>query len=695
MSDLWVGVDTGGTFTDVVLVDRGTGEYAYHKLPTSAVEPAEAILEGIRSIIADASAETAGVEVLVHGTTLGTNALLQGRYAKTGMITTRGFGDILDLARQRRPHFFKLDVPKPTPIVSNDLRLEVTERIDFDGNVSTPLDEAEVAAAVEVLRAAGAEAVAICFLHAYANPEHERRAKEILHQIWPEIYCCTSAEVLAEFREFERFATTTINTSLMPVMDRYLQMFENGVRELDIPVEPKVLQSNGGAVSCAAIRKMPVNTFFSGPAGGVIGSMGLAAPLGLDNLITFDMGGTSTDVCLIVDGEPAKKNIREMAGFPVRVRTIDLHSIGAGGGSIAWVDPGGLLKVGPESAGAIPGPASYGRGGEVATVTDANVVLGRLGGRNRLAGKVPLRIDLAEAAIGDLTESLVMDTAGVAAGIIEIVNANMIGAVRVISIEQGHDPRDFILVAFGGAGPLHGAEIAAALGMEKVLIFPRPGLLSAVGLLHADLRADFSLTRLVLANADSVAAVNDAVSILRARGEAWLREEQTDPGAPELTWSIDMRYVGQSFELLLPLTTETIDADTIAGLCEQFHEAHRDAYGYFLDDQPIEIVNLRLVLGADHPSPAPDIAMPDGGSVADALVERRPVWFAATGFTETAVYDRTRLPLGAAIEGPSIIEQMDSTTVVPPGNGCMIDGRGNILITLPRNQSWRSHAKPG
>ncbi|MDB5863149.1 MAG: hypothetical protein JWO70_955, partial [Betaproteobacteria bacterium] len=491
MSTVCVGIDTGGTFTDLVAVEVERGRYHYHKVPTLTADPARGILDGIAELLDIAEVERRDVKFLVLGTTLATNAVLEGKWARTGMLTTPGFRDVLELARQRRPHYFNLDIPKPMPPAPRDCRIEVEGRIANDGAEVTPLSEDDVRAAIHALKAKKVEAVAICYLHAYANPAHEERTRALVKKLWPEIYLCTSSDVLSEFREFERFATATVNASLMPVMDRYLESFEKGVAGLGIRNAPRVMQSNGGAVSPGAVRKVPVNTFFSGPAGGVIGSVGLGNQLGLPNLITFDMGGTSTDVCLIRDGEPAKKSERTMGGFPVRTRTLDIHTIGAGGGSIAWTDAGGLLKVGPQSAGAYPGPAAYGRGGTKATVTDANVVLGRLNPKTLLGGRMAMHADKAQAVIEALAQALAVDRTKAAAGVIEIINVNMMGAVRVISVEQGEDPRDFTLVAFGGAGPLHAAEVARAMGMRKVLVPPRPGLLSAIGLLHADVRGDF------------------------------------------------------------------------------------------------------------------------------------------------------------------------------------------------------------
>src|SRR5688572_21395937 len=546
-----VGIDTGGTFTDLVAVELELGRYHYHKVPTTTADPARGILDGVAELLDRNALARRDVKFLVLGTTLATNAVLEGKWARTGVLTTTGFRDVLELARQRRPHYFNLDIPKPMPPAPRDCRIEVQERIANDGTEVTPLSESDVRRAVETLKAKNVEAVAICFLHAYANAAHEERTRELVARLWPDVYLCTSSDVLAEFREFERFATATVNASLMPVMDRYLARFERGVAELGIPHAPRVMQSNGGAVSPEAVRKVPVNTFFSGPAGGVIGSVGLGAELGLPNLITFDMGGTSTDVCLIREGEPAKKSERVMGGFPVRTRTLDIHTIGAGGGSIAWMDAGGLLKVGPQSAGAYPGPAAYGRGGTQATVTDANVVLGRLNPRTLLGGRMAMHADKALAAIDDLAVNLGVDRTKAAAGVVEIINVNMMGAVRVISVEQGEDPRDFTLVAFGGAGPLHAADVAHTMGMRKVLVPPRPGLLSAIGLLHAEVRGDFSLTRLVRAERDSLAALNTGFETLRKRGTEWLKGE--GESRADLEWYADLRYLGQNSELIVEL----------------------------------------------------------------------------------------------------------------------------------------------
>jgi N-methylhydantoinase A len=689
-STLCVGIDTGGTFTDLVAVELEKGRHHYHKVPTLTADPAKGILDGIAELLDQNALARSDVKFLVLGTTLATNAVLEGKWARTGIVTTKGFRDVLELARQRRPHYFNLDIPKPMPPASRDCRVEVEGRIANDGAEVTPLDEAQVRAAVTALKSKGVEAIAICFLHAYASPQHEERARAIVQREWPEVYLCTSSDVLAEFREFERFATASVNASLMPVMDRYLERFEAGVGALGIRHAPRVMQSNGGAVSTDAVRKVPVNTFFSGPAGGVIGSVGLGVHLGLPNLITFDMGGTSTDVCLIRDGEPAKKSERAMGGFPVRTRTLDIHTIGAGGGSIAWMDAGGLLKVGPQSAGAYPGPAAYGRGGTQATVTDANVVLGRLNPKTLLGGRMSMHADKARDAIDALAKNLGVDRTEAAAGVLEIINVNMMGAVRVISVEQGEDPRDFTLVAFGGAGPLHAADIARNMGMRKVLVPPRPGLLSAIGLLHADVRGDFSLTRLVRAESSGLKSLNEGFGTLRKRGAEWLQGEGEERGT--FQWHADLRYFGQNSELILELKSDALDGRALAKLVEAFHRRHKDYYGYDMRGQPVEIVNLRLVVTGARRTIAPERAKRVRGTLKDAFLEKRKVWFAGSGFVATPVYDRDRLPADARLSGPAIIEQMDTTTVLPPKAKSKLDQHGYLHVELGVTTDKRSAA---
>jgi N-methylhydantoinase A len=686
MSEYWLGVDTGGTFTDLVLGDIQGGACHYHKVPTLTSDPAQGILNGISEIMDLAKIDASQVGFLVLGTTLATNAVLEARWAQTGLITTRGFGDVLSLARQRRPHYFNLDVPKPTPPVASDARVEVQERLSASGDVVTPLCDEDVLGAIDALRANGVKTVAICFLHAYQNAAHEQRARDLVQAHWPEAYVSMSSEVLPEFREYERFITTVVNASLVPVMDAYLQRFETGVRELGVHTTPQIMQSNGGAVTTQTVRRRPINTFFSGPAGGVVSTVALGKACGIENLITFDMGGTSTDVCLIRNGRPAVKNEREMGGFPVRTRTLDLHTIGAGGGSLAWLDAGGLLKVGPKSASAYPGPAAYGRGGTKPTVTDANVLLGRLSPIALLGGRMAMRPELAAQAISNEVASAMGRSAQeVAIGILEIANANMTGAVRVISVEQGEDPRDYALVAFGGAGPLHAADVAAMAGMRHVIIPPRPGLMSALGLLQSDRRGDFSLTRLVAASDQSLPALNAGLEELARRVQEWLDAERIATEAENVVrhWQLDLRYFGQNAELILDIVEGELDQAALQRAVEDFHVRHTQLYGYDMQGQDVEVVNVRVsVIIPRERMKLASIELHNGQSANDACTPTRSVWFAATGFVDTPVLQRDDLLAGERLKGPAIIEQMDTTTVIPPGALTIVGTDGSMHIDL-------------
>lgn len=682
MDGFSIGVDTGGTFTDLVLLESATGRRVIHKLPTTPDDPARGILEGVASLLQQADCLPENVDFLVHGTTLATNAVLQRRYAKTGMLTTSGFRDVLEIGRQRRPSFYNLDVSKPTPPAAREHIFEIEGRLDETGAEVLPLNEDATRKAATELRQSGVSAVAICFLHSYANPDHEARAKDIVLDVWPEAYVCTSAEVLREFREFERFASTAVNASLLPIMDRYLERLKVELNALGLRTSPLVMQSNGGAVSIETVRKSPINTFLSGPAGGVIAAANLGLEADAPNLISFDMGGTSTDVALIRDGIPGRRGLLEMAGFPVRVPALDIHTIGAGGGSIAWVDPGGLLKVGPQSAGADPGPALYGRGGTEATVTDANVLLGRLSGASLIGGAMTVFPDKSEAAVRALGEQAGLDPIAAAAGILEIVNVNMMGAVRVVSIERGEDPRHYALAAFGGAGPLHAADVAREMGITHVIVPPRPGLLSAIGLLDADRRGDFSVTRLVTADGENLPKLREGLEILSVRGEAWREEEKIDAGSQLAEWGVDLRYVGQAFEMTLPLESDALDVNVLLALIDEFHRRHESLNGYVMPDHPIEIVTLRLGLSAVQLAIDTEGLALATTPVELAIETDREVWFPDGGFRQTPIYDRARLGSGHRFAGPAIVEQTDSTTVVPPGALVDVDRFGNLHIQL-------------
>jgi N-methylhydantoinase A len=670
--DCWIGIDTGGTFTDVVFVDLTTGRYLFRKVPSNPADPASAILHGLDEILRDAGVAGERVGFVGLGTTLATNAVLEGKTGRALMVTGHGFTDILELARQRRPHLYNLAIGKPRPPIAPEDRIGVAERLDESGGVVTPLDEPALARALDGM--AGQDrfsAVAVCFLHAYRNPAHERRAAEIVRQRLPDVPICLSSDVNPEFREYERFATTATNAALLPVVDRYLARFQDGVAQRGITAQSYVIQSNGGLASPATLRRLPINTFTSGPAGGVVGAVQVAQASGVEDIITIDIGGTSTDVCLVRNGVPARTQQQLMAGLPVRTASIDIHTIGAGGGSLAWVDPGGLPKVGPESAGADPGPACYGKGGQRPTVTDANVVLGRLNPVALLGGQMPVNAGAAADAIArHIGSPLGIDTAAAAAGILRIANVGITGAVRVISVERGEDPRQCALFAFGGGGPLHAAEVADAMGMRRVIVPRHPGLMSAIGLLAADLRTDFGVTCLVAASVAGWTQVEAAFATLLERVRAWAGDERLDPASPRIDQAVELRYSGQSSELRVPVS------GGLAGVVAAFHAEHQRRFGYRMPDRPVEIVSARMTALAPRPSaPAEQAA----GAAISGEANTRPVWFAETGFLETPVLSRESV--GDGVTGPAIIEQMDTTTVVPPGWTAHVDTVGNLLLT--------------
>lgn len=678
-----LGVDTGGTFTDVALIDDTTGALFLLKLSSTPADPSEAIADGIAMILAENEVQPTSVARLSHGTTVATNAVIEGNIARGGLITTKGFRDIIELARQRRPHLFDLDVAKPEPVIPRDRRWEIGERIRADGTVLAAIDRGEVEAVLAGLAQEGVEAIAVCFLHSYLDPSHEREVEAIIRELCPGVSVCASSALVAEFREYERFSSTMLNAVLMPGMSRYLDRLERRVADLGIPTSVRIMQSNGGIMSTRAAGERPIATLFSGPSAGVIGAAHIGQLAGVDDLITFDMGGTSTDVCLVAGGQPVVRNMREINGSPVQSPMLDVHSVGAGGGSIGWIDGGGFLKVGPASAGSRPGPACYGRGGTRPTVTDANVVLGRLSPDALLAGRMALDHDAAARAIQEqVAEPLGLGLVEAAQGIIRVVDANMLRAIRVISVERGKDPRDFTLMAFGGAGPLHAAQVARDLGMPRILVPESPGLLCAMGLLLANVRADFSRTRVIPAFDADLRLVNEILADLAERAAHWLGREGVPSDMAVLEWRLDMRYVGQDYHLSIPSSAGPIGADDVTALVERFHEAHEQAYGYRSAGAPVEIVNYRVTATSLTPKPAFRHSRSTRTDASSAIVTERKVFFEeAGGFVTCPIYDRRQLGSGHRFSGPAVITQMDSTVVILPGQDVCVDEYRNLHIS--------------
>ncbi len=677
-----VGVDSGGTFTDICMVDEATGALSVWKVPSTPDDPSRAISGGVVEGLATAArAKPEDTTYFGHGTTVATNALIQHRGVKTGLITTDGFRDLLEIGRQRRPHLYDLQCDKPLVLVPRDLRLEVPERMRHDGRVETPLDEAAVRAAALKLKDAGVKAVAICFLYSYIDSRHEVRARDIVRETFPEAFVTASHEVAPEFREFERLSTTVVNAYLGPVLASYVGRLGPRLDEVGLKGPRHITQSNGGVMSLPTARDHAVRTVLSGPATGVVGALRVGALSGFKNLITFDMGGTSTDVSLIEDGRPKLAGEMEVHGYPLKTPMLDIHTVGAGGGSIAHIDAGGHLKVGPRSAGSVPGPVCYGLGNTEATVTDANVVLQTLNPKHLLGGRMPVEQTKAKAAIEALASRLGLDPLATAQGIVSVVTANMAKAIRLISVQRGHDPRDYTLVSFGGAGPLHSGRLARELDIPRVLVPRNPGILCALGLLLTDLQTNYAQTRLIAVDATSIGAASEAFAGLTARAESWFRSEGIGRQAQRVRRTIDMRYVGQNYELPVAFPETLSGAALVAELRSGFEKAHHQVYGYIAPEEPIQAVTFRIE-ATGIVKPAEMRAYPNAvAKLADAQMAMRDVWMPERkGFVTCPVYDREKLGPGHRISGPAIVEQMDATTVVLPGQTATIDTYLNMIV---------------
>ncbi len=652
MKTLRLGVDVGGTFTDLVAL--GDSMLITVKVPSTPRDQSEGVMNAIQASEVEASSVTA----LAHGMTVATNALLERRGARMALVTTEGFRDILEIARQNRPSLYDLSVDRPPPLVPRDLRFTVKERMGPEGEIKT-LDEQSLKEAVTAVERADVEAVAVCLLFAFAHPEHEERVGEALRSALPEMHVSLSSEVLPEFREYERFSTTAADAYLAPKLANYLKNLAGKTEEAGVS-SPLIMQSSGGVVRVDDANSDAAGCVLSGPAGGVVGAAYVGALGGYENLLTFDMGGTSTDVAPIISGEAQTTTETVVAGVPIKLPMVDVHTVSAGGGSIAWADAGGALRVGPHSAGAEPGPAAYDKGGEEPAVTDANLYLGYLADGAELGGEVTLRRDLSEKALFALGKKLGLSPEGTAIGITRVANAEMVRALRVISVERGLDPREFALLAFGGAGGLHACALAEELGMETVLVPRAGGVLSALGLAISDLRRDY--VRPYLSALDEVDERE-----LEKRFEEMEKAANRDLDAPTHTRRADLRYKGQSFEL-------TVEADDLEKLEERFHAAHEQRYGYRMEDESVELVNLRLI--STVPVDKPDLEEP---KPQDGEAERREANFDGE-WKEVPVLDRETLGRGSEVGGPTIVEFKEATCVVRPGWRGKIDAVGTLVL---------------
>ncbi len=675
-----LGVDVGGTFTDLLLFNEQNGELRLLKTPSTPQDQSIGVMTGISELIAASKIAPNEINALLHGTTVSTNIVLEEKGAKVGLLVTKDFEQVLHLARSRTPGPLTgwMIMEKPDPLADLELTRGVSERMSARGDVITPLDENAARQAVQGLIDAGVESITVSLLHSYANPDHERRLRSIIEEVDAEIPISLSSDILPEFREYERTLVTVMNAYVGPSMRSYLTSFEDKLKAIQISPHVNIVRSDGGLMSVQRASDSPVHTMLSGPAGGVSGAAFLAKLAGYENALGFDMGGTSTDVSLIQDGKPLISRQTSLGYYPIKIPSVEVHSVGAGGGSIAHVPMTGALRVGPESAGAAPGPACYGKGGEQPTVTDANLLLGRLPPR-LLDGKMDLDLKAAEEAVGKIARTLGLDQYQAAQGILDIVNENMFGALRLVSVQKGLDPRDFALVAFGGAGPLHGNAMGILGNCYPVIVPQTPGVLSALGFLCSDVKNEFAQTYVHNVREAKSSQLEEIYGRLGQEARGWLRQEGIDEGRQELSYQADVRYFRQGDELPLQVNPENMRNGGLADLEARFASAHERLYGFRLD-RPVELVNLRAVGSGQVEKvqlPSFELETPDASG---AIFEQHQVYFSG-GFVNANIYDRKLLRAGNHVVGPAIVTQADSTTIIHPGHVGIVDRYLNIMIS--------------
>ena len=675
-STIRIGVDVGGTNTDICAIDERTGELMVYKLPSSLYDQSAAVVEGVK-VVAEANGfEGADVSRFMHGTTVATNAILEGRGAKTALITTGGFRDLLEIGRQKRPELYDLQADKARTLVSRDLRYEVDERLDYKGDVVRSLDKEAVERLVAEIKDQDAKAVVVMLLNAYLNPEHEAQIKEIVEQQYPEAFLTISSDLSKQFREYERLCGAVLNSFVGPEVKKYMNNLKNTLKSIGID-NAYINHSNGGLMSIDESMKFPVKTALSGPAAGVVGAQYITNLIDEKNLITVDIGGTSTDISLVVDGRFEASDEKAISGYPVRIPSIDISTIGAGGGSIGWVDSGGILKVGPQSAGACPGPACYQLGGQGATITDARVVLGHLNQETLLAGRLPIDAKLSYKAVGELAEKIDMELLETARGIISVSNSNIVKEIKNVTVAKGYNPSEFCLVAFGGSGPLHAAELIEEMSIQKALIPKTPGLLAAYGLLTENMRRDFVQTYVMDISDDCAQILDKWFAALEKDAEVWFAEEKIAPELRRHEYFLDMRYKGQNHEIRVPVTKQDItSADTLRNA---FTEAYERLYSFSSKDT-VQIVNFGLSALGDIVYPVIIKDAYAGEDPSAAIIGSRHVYEGNGQFADYILYDRELLHCGNVIQGPAIIEQMDSTTIVLSNQKATVDEYLNMMI---------------
>lgn len=681
-----IGIDVGGTFTDLVAFDEKAGEIFFLKVPSTPFDPSKGVIDALKDLMKKREPE---VSLFVHASTIGTNLFLGQlglKIPKGAVITTEGFKDILEIGRQKRPELYNPFFERPRPLIERHLRFGIKERINFKGEVLKPIDEQEIKSVAQKIKQEKVETIAIVFLHAYINPEHEKKAKEILKQQLPGIVIMTSSEIDPEYREYERMSTTVINSLLVPVVSTYLRKIKNRLKELKVKAPLYIMQSNGGLATFEVASQIPVATIESGPATGVIASAYWSKMLGIENILSFDMGGTTAKAGVVVKGIPQMINEYEVggnvhsgrilkgSGYPIRYPFIDLAEVSGGGGTIAWIDHGNALRVGPLSAGADPGPACYGKGGENPTVTDANLILGRLNPVGISGGKIKIFSELAEKSIRKkIAEPLGISIVQAAYGIIEIVNTHMIRALRLVSVERGYDPRDFVILAFGGAGPMHAAFLAEGLGVKNIVIPPNPGVFSALGLMLADFRHDFVRNIMKPASEINTELLEKIFGEIEKKAKKILQKEGFSPNHIVMERNLELRYLGQSYELIVPFHKN------FKVILQLFHQKYQKMYSYSMPDEPVEVVNIHLIAYGLIRKPK-FRKIPFTSSSSDALIDKKMVFFKGNAWIETPIYSRDALLPGHKINGPAIIEQSDATTVIPPGWNAVVDEFLNLTL---------------
>jgi N-methylhydantoinase A len=690
-----VSIDIGGTFTDGVLIEEETGETWIEKVPTTPGDPSEGFIRCLERLMERVPVTPEELHYVFHATTVATNAVLQRRGARVGFLVTRGFRDILEIGRQIRWELYNLQTEKPAPLVPRQLCLEVPERLDYHGAVLEPLDEAAVEKAVQALRAESVEAIAVCFLHSYRNPAHEQRAADVIRRLFPEARISLSSAIAPEIREYWRASTAVTNAYVAPIVAKYLEAIEHKVQRKGITAGVRIMQSNGGVMTMATAKEKPVSMLESGPAAGVMAATHFTKLAGFKNGISFDMGGTTAKMGLVLDGRPkvasefevggkagSGTGVAKGSGYPILAPVMDLVEVGAGGGSVAWIDSGGLLRVGPTSAGADPGPVCYGKGGSDPTVTDAHLVLGRLNPDYFLGGEIPLDRDAAQRAVEErCSRPLGLNWVSAAIGIVDIANATMVDAMRLVSVQRGYDPREFALIAFGGMGPVHANRLADELGIPAVIVPPSPGVASAFGILLTNLQRDYRVTRLQQVRHARLAELNDVFLEFEVRASGEFSEEGVSPDEVTIERYLEMRYVGQSWKLRIPVHENELCPSDLTRLEEAFHQQHEQSYGYSVASEPVEVVTIGLSAIGHVPKPRLREIPNGSGSSSSARKACRPVFFEqAADFLDCPIFDRYLLRRGAVVTGPAVIEEIDSTTVVHPGYAAEVLSHGLLLL---------------